>query len=240
MVQDKQKELDFFNHYAQSAEYNVFTDASNYRLIKACVDLSNWQTGTQVIDCGCGSGVFTKLLKDFGFVAVGLDLSEGLISLAGKLYPGIDFMVGDVEQLPFESNSLDGILLSGIIHHLPDSSKCAREIYRVLKPGGTFVAFDPNRRNPFMWLYRDWDSPFYSQEGVTENERPIIAKTVARTFSEAGFSVSTSYLSGLHYRYIASPRMRLLLPIYNFLDDVLFRLPFLKPYSAFVLTKGVK
>ncbi|WP_421658630.1 class I SAM-dependent methyltransferase [Leptothermofonsia sp. ETS-13] len=240
MVQDKQKELDFFNHYAKSQEYNVFTDASNYRLIKTCVAISNWEPGTRVVDCGCGSGVFTKLLKDFGFAAAGLDLSEGLIDLAGRLYPGIEFMVGDVEQLPFESNGLDGILLSGIIHHLPDPSHCAREVYRVLKPGGTFVAFDPNRRNPFMWLYRDKDSPFYSSEGVTENERPVIAAEVAKTFAQAGFSVSTSYLSGLHYRYIASPRMRVLLPIYNLLDDLLFRLPLLKPFSAFVLTRGVK
>ncbi|MGA7937617.1 MAG: class I SAM-dependent methyltransferase [Kovacikia sp.] len=240
MLQDKQKEVAFFNHYAQSQEYNVFTDSSNYQLIKACVDLGDWSPGMQVMDCGCGSGVFTKLLKDFGFVASGLDLSQGLIDLAGRLYPDIKFMVGDIEQLPLESESLDAVLLSGIIHHLPDPAKCAEEVYRVLKPGGSFVAFDPNRRNPFMWLYRDRDSPFYSREGVTENERPIIASEVARTFKRAGFSVSTSYLSGLNYRYIASSRMRQLLPIYNFLDDVLFRLPFLKPYSAFVLTRGVK
>ncbi|UBF28453.1 class I SAM-dependent methyltransferase [Kovacikia minuta CCNUW1] len=240
MLQDKQKEVAFFNQHAQSQEYNVFTDASNYKLIKACVDLGGWLPGTQVMDCGCGSGVFTKLLQDFGFVASGLDLSEGLIDLAGRLYPGIKFIVGDIEQLPLESESLDAILLSGIIHHLPDPSKCAHEVYRVLKPGGSFVAFDPNRRNPFMWLYRDQDSPFYSSEGVTENERPIVASKVAQTFTHAGFNVSTRYLSGLHYRYIASARMRRLLPIYNFLDEVLFQLPFLKPYSAFVLTRGVK
>ena len=35
-----------------------------------------------------------------------------------------------------------------------------------------------------MWAYRDWDSPFYSNVGVTENERPLLAETVRRVFSE--------------------------------------------------------
>lgn len=240
MTQDKQKEVAFFDSFAESQEYNVFTDQSNLKLIQSCIEFSGFQPGMRVVDCGCGSGIFTKLVNDFGILASGLDLSKGLIELARRTYPGIEFVAGDVENLPFDSESLDGVLLSGIIHHLPDPSKCAREVFRVLKPKGVFVAFDPNRMNPFMWLYRDKSSPFYSSEGVTENERPIIASEIAQVFTQEGFSVSTSYLSGLHYRYIASSNLRWALPIYNFLDDIVFRVPFLKPYSAFVLTRGVK
>jgi len=123
---------------------------------------------------------------------------------------------------------------------LPDLKRCAGEVSRILKPGGVFVAFDPNRRNPFMWLYRDKESPFYSSNGVTENERPIIASQVAETFRHIGFDTATDYLSGLHYRYIASAGARRILPLYNFMDNVLFRPSWLKPYSAFILTRGRK
>jgi SAM-dependent methyltransferase len=163
-----------------------------------------------------------------------------MLLLERKNYPDVGFVAGDVEALPLHSGSLDGVFLSGILHHLPDPSLCAREVFRVLKPTGVFVAFDPNRLNPFMWLYRDKNSPFYSSKGVTENERPIIAGEITRVFTDAGFRVSISYLSGLRFRYIASSRMRWALPIYNFLDSVIFRPAPLKPYSAFVLTSGVK
>ena len=63
---------------------------------------------------------------------------------------------------------------------------------------------------------------------------------VAAAFSEAGFRASTEYLSGLSYRYVASPIGRIALPIYNLLDDWLFRPDFMKPMRPLVLTHGVK
>ena len=85
-------------------------------------------------------------------------------------------------------------LLSGLLHHLPDPARCVAEVFRVLKPGGTFVAFDPNRMNPFMYLYRDHSSPLYSPVGVTENERPGAGlHRIAAVFKNAGFTVGTDY-----------------------------------------------
>ena len=132
------------------------------------------------------------------------------------------------------------MLLSGLVHHFPDPRRLAAEVRRVLKRGGRFVAFDPNRANPFMWLYRDRASPFYSSVGVTENERPILAKQVAQTFSDEGFRVQTDYLAGLAYRYVASQRTRLFLPIYNFIDNFVFNLTIMTPFRPFVLTSGEK
>jgi len=132
------------------------------------------------------------------------------------------------------------VLLSGIVHHLPDPSRCAAEVFRVLRPGGSFVAFDPNRMNPFMWLYRDRSSPFYSPVGVTENERPVLAREVAAVFERAGFNVSSHFLSGLAYRYVASRRARLLLPLYNFIDAAAFGLAIMTRLRPFVLTVGEK
>ena len=110
----------------------------------------------------------------------------------------------------------------------------------MLRNGGGLVAFDPYRMNPFMWLYRDRASPFYSSVGVTENERPVLAWKIADIFRDEGFRVQTDYLAGLAYRYVASRRTRMLLPIYNFIDGSVFNLAIMQPFRPFVLTSGEK
>jgi ubiquinone/menaquinone biosynthesis C-methylase UbiE len=239
-AQDKQKEIAFFDSHAAVDAYDVFTPESNLRLVTTCMRLARLKPAARVADLGCGSGVFTDLLHKQGYRAVGLDLSSKLIALGRAKYPGVEFLEGDVEHLPFSDGSLDGVLLSGLVHHLPDPSRCASEVYRVLKRGGAFAAFDPNRMNPFMYLYRDRSSPFYSSVGVTENERPVLAQGIAATFRQAGFSVGTDYLSDLSYRYIASSKLRWVLPVYNTLDRALFAPGFMKPFRSFVLTHGEK
>jgi SAM-dependent methyltransferase len=239
-TQDKNKEIAFFDAHAVSDEYDVFTEDSNAKLITAFRRLTGLPAGARVADLGCGSGAFTDLLRQAGYNAVGLDISPKLIALGRSKYPGLELIEGDVENLPFETGGFDGLLLSGVVHHFPDPRRFAAETFRVLRPGGRFMAFDPNRLNPFMYLYRDRSSPFYSSVGVTENERPVLPGQVAGVFAAAGFHVATDYLAGLAYRYVASERTRWLLPAYNFIDGTLFNLGILRPFRPFVLTSGEK
>jgi len=239
-VQDKQKEIAFFDAHAAIDDYDVFTPESSLRLVTTCMQLAGLKPGARVADLGCGSGAFTDLLNKQGYRAIGLDLSPKLIALGRAKYPGIELLEADVEHLPFSGEGLDGVLLSGLLHHLPDPSPCAREVFRVLKHGGAFAAFDPNRMNPFRFLYRDPSSPFYSSIGVTENERPILARQIAETFRCVGFKVGIDYLSNISYRYIASPKLRWALPIYNVVDRTLFAPRFMRPFRSLVLTYGEK
>jgi predicted RNA methylase len=62
-VQGKQKEIAFFNAHAGSDEYDVFTPESNARLIASVVRVLALPRGARVADLGCGSGVFTELLR---------------------------------------------------------------------------------------------------------------------------------------------------------------------------------
>ena len=239
-TQDKNKEIAFFDGHADADSYDVFTPDSSMHLVKTCVRVAGFKHGARIADLGCGSGVFTNLLHELGFDPIGLDISPKLIALGRKKYAGVEFLEGDAEHLPFPSASLDGVLLSGLVHHFPDPSHCAAEVFRVLKPGGAFVAFDPNRMNPFMYLYRDRSSPFYSPVGVTENERPVLAREVAAVFRKCGFEVRTDYISNLSYRYLASSKLRWLLPAYNAVDRLVFAPSFMKSMRAFVLTYGEK
>jgi SAM-dependent methyltransferase len=240
LSQDKASEITFFDSHGAADAYDVFSPATNERLIDNFVRLSGLPAGARVVDLGCGSGVFTNLLRRRGYQCVGVDLSPNLIAIARANFSGIEFRTGDIERLPFPDGSFDGVLLSGVLHHLPERSRCAAEVFRILRPGGKFVAFDPNRMNPFMYLYRDGPSPFYSSVGVTENERPVLAREIAATFREAGFRTGTEYLSGLKYRYIASGSLRWLLPLYNAIDSILFSPTFMQRFRAFVLSFGEK
>jgi SAM-dependent methyltransferase len=239
-LQDKRKEIAFFDGHAANDAYDVFSPEANMRLIAAFARLSGLPAGARVADLGCGSGIFTDLLRRAGYTTVGLDISPKLIAVGRSKFPGLELIEGDAENLPFERESLDGVLLSGLVHHFPDPTRLAAEVGRVLKPGGRFVAFDPNRMNPFMWLYRDRASPFYSPVGVTENERPVLAWRAAAVFANAGFRVQTDYMAGLAYRYVASKKTRALLPIYNVVDAALFGLAIMTPFRPFVLTSGEK
>jgi SAM-dependent methyltransferase len=238
--QDKQTEIAFFDRHATADDYDVFAPEASARLISEFVRLTGLPPHSRVVDLGCGSGTFTNLLRRAGYACVGLDISGKLIEVGRRKHPELELLQGDIEHLPFAAGSFDGVLLSGVVHHFPDPSRCAAEVSRILRPQGRFMAFDPNRMNPFMWLYRDPASPFYSSVGVTANERPVLADEVAGVFERAGFDVCTHYLSGLTYRYVASVRARLLLPIYNLIDAAVFGIPLMKPLRQFVLTVGRK
>lgn len=79
---------------------------------------------------------------------IGLDLSEGMLSIAHKkvantkLKNRIDFIKGDSENLPFEGNSFDAITVSFGIRNFETLEKGLSEILRVLKPGGIFVILE--------------------------------------------------------------------------------------------------
>ena len=70
-AQDKNKEIAFFDAHAEHDAYDVFTPQANERIIAAFVRLSVLPRGARVADLGCGSGVFTELLRRQGFQSVG-------------------------------------------------------------------------------------------------------------------------------------------------------------------------
>ncbi len=79
---------------------------------------------------------------------VGLDLSEGMLSIARKKVLGtsientIEFIKGDSEALPFGNDSFEAITVSFGIRNFEDLEKGLSEIYRVLKPNGLFVILE--------------------------------------------------------------------------------------------------
>jgi ubiquinone/menaquinone biosynthesis C-methylase UbiE len=101
-------------------------------------DLVASLTDGPVLDVGCGPGRTTGLLAERGLDVIGMDLSPGMISVARRDHPGLDFRVGSMTALDLPDASVGGIVSWWSIIHLPRDvvPTAFAEFYRVLSPGG--------------------------------------------------------------------------------------------------------
>ena len=97
-----------------------------------------------VADLGCGPGQIARYLREQGVEIVGLDLSPGMIEVARRLHPEIEFRVGDMTRLDLPDGSLAGVVaFYSIVHFSPaELGGVCQQIRRVLHPGGlALIAF---------------------------------------------------------------------------------------------------
>ena len=138
-------------------------------------DLLDLRPGMRVLDLGCGEGrhAFEAYRRGARVVAVDLGESEvrttkrwlGAIAEAGEAPAGARYEVvrGDLLALPFPDASVDRVIASEVLEHIPDDVTAMAEIARVLRPGGT-VAVTVPRYGPerICWALSD---EYHANEG---------------------------------------------------------------------------
>lgn len=100
------------------------------------------ESGAEVLDVGCGAGVpVTKFLVDEGYSVTGIDISDGMLSLAKKHVPEGSFLKTDMSDMEFPENSFDGIVSFYAIIHLPREKHADlyEKFIKFLKPGGVML-----------------------------------------------------------------------------------------------------
>lgn len=241
-TQNKFAEIKFFDRFDKQGGYDVLEESGYRKILNFMKGKIKKRDGMTIVDMGCGTGVFTSFLSEEYPHAhiIGLDIAKGCIKRAKVDYPDLDFVAGDVEKTKFKKGSFDVVWYSGILHHFLDFSKVAKEAFRILKPGGLFFSYDPNYYNPPFWLYRHPKSPFYSNIGITSNERLLKASEIKNVFEKAGFETRVQAISGIEFRYVESKRSRPLLAIYNSLDQILGITPFAYFIGSFLIGYGKK
>lgn len=150
-----------------------------------------------VLELCIGSGLLSDRIPRTYRSYTGLDISQPLLDAAGRKVPDATLVQGDAEDPPFPDASFDAVLVFAGLHHLPDYRRSITHAERVLRPGGMFVCFEPNKRAWYrapMWLLRDFIG-IYSSDEVFLDPREVGA-----AMRDAGFS-------GLDTRYM-TPRLK--------------------------------
>jgi SAM-dependent methyltransferase len=96
------------------------------------------QPGERVLDLGCGDGQLTARLAAAGLEVCGVDASPAMVAAARAR--GIAAKEGAAEKLPYADESFDAVFSNAALHWVRGQDEMMSEVYRVLKPGGRFVA----------------------------------------------------------------------------------------------------
>jgi SAM-dependent methyltransferase len=109
-----------------------------HELASGVVDWLAAQPGEEILDLGCGDGQLSVRLAAGGAKVRGVDASAGMVESARSR--GVAAEQGSAEALPFGEARFDAVFSNAVLHWVRDQDAMMREVHRVLRPGGRFVA----------------------------------------------------------------------------------------------------
>lgn len=128
-------------HYSK----NLFTKGVPLQVKEALKEIA-WK-GKEVIDIGCGTGLFAHLVKKAGAKrAVGVDYSKDAIAVAKKSYDteGIEFYCKDFKKV---EGKFDVVVSLGTFEHVDNPLQTLKHFKKLLKKGGSIIIVSPNWTN---------------------------------------------------------------------------------------------
>jgi len=202
-------------------------------------------TGQEVLEYGSGWGENTILLARRGARVHALDISPELIAINRRrmqvngVTSGVRFSVASAYEVPVPDESVDVVFGMAILHHL-DLDLAAREVYRILRPGGRAIFSEPMRSSPTLRALRRM-IPCRLPANVSPYERPLTMGELAR-FSK-GFRQGRSRSFELPWSRVAErlPVLRTSLTSLRSWDRaMLARFPGLAYYAAIRVFEIIK
>jgi len=106
--------------------------------------------GDMLLDAGCGTGYLLNFVCGEKVKGIGVDISPAAIKKAQQFFSKHHFLIGDINFLPFPSQTFDKIICFNVLEHLSQPKKAKKELWRVLKKGGILVA-GTNIKNSLSW-----------------------------------------------------------------------------------------
>ena len=208
--------IDFFSRYD---DYRYVTEPH----IPANLDKIDF-SGKKVLEIGLGQGADAEQIIERGAHYSGVDLTEESVKRTRMRFRMKDLAFENIEQasaeeLPFADNSFDIVFSHGVLHHIPEIERAAKEIYRVLKPDGELV----------VMLYARWSLNYLLS---------IFALRRLGLLFLYAFGINPGGIYGDHLRNARDAGLRQYLSMKNFIN-VSTDGPF-NPYSKVYDLKSVK
>jgi SAM-dependent methyltransferase len=173
-----------------SRTYETYFTSLTSQSIRPLLDAVGAGPGVRLLDVATGPGHLAQAAAKRGATVVGSDVSPAMAEIARALYPGVEFKVGDAEDLPFADASFDAVAMNYGLLHLSRPELAIQEAFRVLRPGGRFaftVWASPDRARGFGLILEAVEAhgnpnvalppgpPFFRFAGAAESQRVLEA-----------------------------------------------------------------
>jgi SAM-dependent methyltransferase len=198
--------------------------------------------GKLILDWGSGHGMASVCMARRGATVFSVDLSLGyckesvsraLTNQVGRLICSIQ---SDACRLPFKDDLFDGIWGNAILHHVSPEG-AAKELFRVLKPGGILVLCDPWQGSKLVRFIRDYIP--YPGKSRTRDETPLdfgFLKIFTKHFQKIELS-HWDFLGGLERLIPLGPFRKIIRKTDRLLLD---SIPWIANSSRYVMIKAIK
>jgi ubiquinone/menaquinone biosynthesis C-methylase UbiE len=126
-------------HSATEVYEEFFLPALIQQWASRVTDAAGIQSGERVLDVACGTGVLARSVAErvgSNGAVLGIDKNEGMLAVARRRAPAIEWKQGRAEALPLNSESFDAVVSQFGLMFFDDRRTALREMIRVLRPGG--------------------------------------------------------------------------------------------------------
>ena len=173
------------------ATYDAFMGRYSIPLAEQFADAAGVVAGQTAVDVGCGPGALTGVLVSrLGALSVrACDPSPPFCSECASRHPGVDVQQARAEALPFEDGSADHALAQLVLHFVTDPEAAAREMARVVRPGGRVAACVWDFDEGMQMLRAFWDAALSLDPDAPDEARVMRfgrAGELAELFAAAG------------------------------------------------------
>jgi ubiquinone/menaquinone biosynthesis C-methylase UbiE len=174
-----------------AATYDKRYDRNQYAEVEnTLLQFVAGQERLQILEAGCGTGHWLKLLHNRGHHAVGLDLSAQMLRQARSLLPDAALIRGRAEHLPFPAETFDCVFCINAIHHFVDKPVFLKEARHILRPGGKMlnVGLNPHTGIDQWYIY-----DYFPNSIEIDRQRYPPSSSLEEWMREAGFEACTTH-----------------------------------------------
>ena len=156
-VEDEFTRFEYEGWERVADKYDSVWSSLTRQFIPYLVNAAEISPSMSVLDVACGPGYVSDAIRKLGATPMGIDLSEKMVAIAKKMFPGMRFAQGDAQNLACDGARFDRVLINFGLLHLSRPEQACAEAFRVLRPSGKFgfTVWAPPAQSPGAKIVND-------------------------------------------------------------------------------------